>query len=133
MPLTSSFLIITTIYYTTRSSGHFAPLLLAPAEGLGALRALLGAFCPLLSSRIQKYTLRWLFGHLTLQNLSIIKIIQDSHHFSKVAASNSMKESSVHFCMNIVFPCLHIAPPGVELDKRFQSLCSSWRRHTVPI
>ena len=26
-------------YFTTRSSGRFAPLLLAPAEGLGALRA----------------------------------------------------------------------------------------------
>ena len=32
------------------------------------LRALLGAFGPLLSSSIQKYTLRQLFGHLILQN-----------------------------------------------------------------
>ena len=57
-------------YRYTRSSGHSAPLLLAPAEGLGAL---LGAFSPLLSSSIQKYTLRQLFGHLEHQNLSIIK------------------------------------------------------------
>ena len=34
-------------YQLTRSSGHSAPLLLAPAEGSGALRALLGAFGPL--------------------------------------------------------------------------------------
>ena len=34
-------------YKFTKSSGHYAPLLLAPAEGLGALWALLGAFGPL--------------------------------------------------------------------------------------
>ena len=34
------------------------PLLIALAEDLGALQALLGAFGPLLSSSIQKYTLR---------------------------------------------------------------------------
>ena len=62
-------------YYTCiRSSERAASLLLALAEGLGALwtpRALLGAFSPLLSSSIQKYTLRQLcnnflssiFGH----------------------------------------------------------------------
>ena len=61
-------------YKITRSSRHYAPLLLAPVEGLGALwapstlQALLGAFGPLLSSSIQKYTLRRLFGHLILQN-----------------------------------------------------------------
>ena len=58
-------------YWDTTSSGRYVPLLLAPAEGLGALRvprALLGAFGPLLSSSIQKYTLRRLFGHLILQN-----------------------------------------------------------------
>ena len=52
----------------TRSSGHYAPLLIALAEGLETLRALLGAFGPLLSSTIQKYNLRRLFGHLILQN-----------------------------------------------------------------
>ena len=36
---------------TTRSLGCSAPLLLAPAEGWGALWALLGAFSPLFSSR----------------------------------------------------------------------------------
>ena len=55
-------------YPATKCSGHSAPLLLAPAEGLGALRALLGAFGPLLSRSIQKYSLRRLFGHLLLQN-----------------------------------------------------------------
>ena len=49
------------------------PLLLAPAEGLGALWAFQVAFGPLISSSIQKYTLRQLFGLLELQNLSIIK------------------------------------------------------------
>ena len=83
------------MYYTlTRSSGRSAPLLLAPAEGSGALRApralraLLGAFGPLLSSSIQKYTLRQSFRHLELQNPSIIKKIQDGRHGSKMAASN---------------------------------------------
>ena len=44
-------------YSVTRRSGHYAPILLAPAEGLGALWAnrslwaLLGAFGPLFSSR----------------------------------------------------------------------------------
>ena len=52
----------------TRSLGRYVPLLLAPVEGLGALRVLLGAFGPLLSCSIQKYTLRRLFGHLILQN-----------------------------------------------------------------
>ena len=55
-------------YKYTRSLGRYAPLLLAPVEGLGALRVLLGAFGPLLSCSIQKYTLRRLFGHLILQN-----------------------------------------------------------------
>ena len=55
-------------YIFTRSFGHYVPLPLAPAEGLGPLRAVLGAFGPLLSSSIQKYTLRQLFGHLILQN-----------------------------------------------------------------
>ena len=32
------------------------------------MRRAWGAFGPLLSSSIQKYTLRWLFGHLILQN-----------------------------------------------------------------
>ena len=40
----------------------------------------MGAFGPLLSSSIQKYTLRQLFGHLKLQNSSIIKKIQDGRH-----------------------------------------------------
>ena len=31
-------------YTYTRRSGRYAPILLAPAEGWGALRALLGAF-----------------------------------------------------------------------------------------
>ena len=53
------------IFYT-RSSGRSAPLLLAPAEGLGALWAPQGSFGPILSSSIQKYTLRQLFGHLEL-------------------------------------------------------------------
>ena len=62
------------LFILFRSSENYAPLLLAPAEGLGALQAprelpgLLGAFGPLLSSSIQKYTLRQLFGHLILQN-----------------------------------------------------------------
>ena len=64
----------------TRSSGRSVPLLLAPAEGLGALWALLVA--------VQKYTLIQLFGHPILQNLSIIKRIQDGGHGSKVAATN---------------------------------------------
>ena len=34
------------LLYFTRSSGHYAPLLLAPAEGLGSLSAVLGAFAP---------------------------------------------------------------------------------------
>ena len=55
-------------YKYTRSLGRYAPLLLAPAKGLGAHRVLLGAFGPLLSCSIQKYTLRRLFGHLILQN-----------------------------------------------------------------
>merc|ERR1712030_250090 len=61
-----------TVLYSTRSSGRSAPLLLAPAEGWGALRApralwaLLGAFGPLLNSSIQKYTLRRSFRHLEL-------------------------------------------------------------------
>ena len=47
-------------YCCTRSLGHSTPLLLAPAEGWGALRALralwalLGALGPLFSSRICK-------------------------------------------------------------------------------
>ena len=57
------------------------PLLLAPAEGSGGLR-------PLLSSSIQKDTLRQSFRHLELQNQSIIKKIQDGRHGSKMAASN---------------------------------------------
>ena len=61
-----------TIIYYTRSLGRSMPLLLAPIESWGALRALLGAFSPLLNSSIQKYTSRWSFGHLELQNLSII-------------------------------------------------------------
>ena len=65
-----------------------AALLLAHAEGWGALLALLGAFGPLLSSSIQKYTLRRSFRHLELQNPSIIKKIQDGRHGSKMAASN---------------------------------------------
>ena len=58
----------------TSCSGHYLPLLLVPEEGLGALRApraiqaLLGAFGPLPSSSIQKFTLRRLLGHLILQN-----------------------------------------------------------------
>ena len=40
-------------YQNTRISGHYAPLLLAPAEDLGALGALLGTFGPLLSSSIK--------------------------------------------------------------------------------
>ena len=75
-------------YKYTRSLGRYAPLLLAPVEGLGALRVLLGAFGPLLSCSIQKYTLRQLFGLLELQNLSTIKKIQDGCHSSKMAASN---------------------------------------------
>ena len=77
-----------TFIYSTRSSGRSAPLLLAPVEGWGALRALLGAFGPLLSSSIQKYTLRQSFRHLELQNPSIIKKIQDGCHGSKMATSN---------------------------------------------
>ena len=44
-------------YYITRISGHYAPILLVPAEGwgpfgpLGVLRALLGAFSPLFHSK----------------------------------------------------------------------------------
>ena len=38
-------------YKNTRRSGHYTPILLAPTEGWGALRALLRAFGPLFSSR----------------------------------------------------------------------------------
>ena len=38
-------------YNTTRRSGRYAPILLAPAEGWGPIGALLGAFGPLFSSR----------------------------------------------------------------------------------
>ena len=55
----------------TRSSGRSAPLLLAPAEGLGALRALLGAFGPLLNSSIQKYTLGQWCNNFLVQVLAI--------------------------------------------------------------
>ena len=42
-------------YNDTRRSRHYVPILIAPAEGWGAL---LGAFSPLLSSSIQNYNLR---------------------------------------------------------------------------
>ena len=42
------------ILFVYRSSGRSAPFLLAPAEGWGALWALLGAFGPLFSSRRSK-------------------------------------------------------------------------------
>ena len=50
--------------------GCYSYLFLALAEGLGAVWALLGAFGPLLSSSIQKNTLRWSFRYLEHQNLS---------------------------------------------------------------
>ena len=61
-------------YQDTRSSGRYAPLLLAPAEDLGALRALLGAFGPLLSSSIQKYTLRKLV--IFKSKLCVLKVVE---------------------------------------------------------
>ena len=51
----------------TRSLGRSAALLLALAEGLRALRAIQGAFGPLLSSSIKKYTLRQSFRYLEHQ------------------------------------------------------------------
>ena len=44
----------TNMFYYTRRSGHYAPILLAPEEGWGALQALLGAFDPLFSRRRYK-------------------------------------------------------------------------------
>ena len=52
----------------TRSLGCSVPLLLGPAEGLGALWALLGAFGPLLNSSIQVLITK--IGHFQIKALS---------------------------------------------------------------
>ena len=131
--------------YETRSLGRYMPLLLAPAEGFGALQALLGAFGPLLSSSIQKYTLRKFV--IFKSKLCVTKVVKMKTLCAKVVVpgpqnyvlltifiyvekqrlQSNFSEASIELKKISKFFQLYFWPPGRQflkiLKQQIESLC----------